>query len=148
MRSARELRLILNLNWDENKTWMILCLQKIKLCVILVKNNNMKIIRLQEAPRNYGITSVLTDEEIKKLTGDDGNGIEEIRYWYCYGDYEGNGQMLILKDKKWYYHSMGHCSCYGPLDEISFNVGYSTLPELMEKCSSELQKQLKPLVEI
>lgn len=122
-------------------------LAKNKGCVILVKNNNIKIIQIKEIPGgSFCEKSTSLDQSEIELLKD--YGVKEVRYWYYQGNSEGNGQMLTLKDKKWYYNTMSHCSCYGPLDKISFNVGYSTLSELMGKCSDELKKQLKPLVEI
>jgi hypothetical protein len=38
-------------------------------------------------------------------------------YWYEIGYYDGQGEGVALgKDGLLYYGSLGHCSCYGPMD--------------------------------
>ena len=106
----------------------------------------MKITRLLEIPKGYdwGKSSELADYEIAKL---EELGIEEARYWYAQGDYEGSGQLLMLKGGKWYHHDMGHCSCYGPTERIELKTGYATLEELLATCTEELRGYLQPLVQ-
>lgn len=41
-------------------------------------------------------------------------GLEKIWYWYLITDYEGAGDLIGLKDGKYYHKNIGHCSCYGP----------------------------------
>ncbi len=41
-----------------------------------------------------------------------------IVYWYCREDHEGWGELIALgMDGSLYCKSLGHCSCFGPLDE-------------------------------
>ncbi len=51
-------------------------------------------------------------EYIEKL------GAEWLVYYYEYGNYDGSGFAVWKVGKKLYYHDMGHCSCYGPTDEM------------------------------
>lgn len=39
---------------------------------------------------------------------------------------------------------MGHCSCYGPTENIEFGNGFE-LEELYKTCTSELLKEVQPL---
>lgn len=39
-------------------------------------------------------------------------------YWYENGGYDGTGFALWRNDGKWAYQHLGHCSCYGPLEDI------------------------------
>lgn len=74
--------------------------------------------------------------------------IQKAWYWYGEGDYEGTGYILMLKDNKYYVHDMGHCSCYGPLEDINFSRGYDSFDEIEANCSKEEYEQIKPLVEM
>lgn len=68
-------------------------------------------------------------------------------YWYTTGCYEGSGQLLFLKDGEWHLHDCGHCSCYGPTDEIDTAWPLSkTLDGIREKCSDERWDDVAPLV--
>lgn len=40
-----------------------------------------------------------------------------IVYTYESPPWSGNGFGVICEDNKLYYVNLGHCSCYGPLDE-------------------------------
>lgn len=35
---------------------------------------------------------------------------------YEEGSYDGSGEAILLKDGKVYVYGLGHCSCYGPLE--------------------------------
>lgn len=54
----------------------------------------------------------------------------DVWYWYAAGSYEGMGSAIIRKDGMWYLESLGHCSCYGPLECLEFNIGASELEYL------------------
>lgn len=50
--------------------------------------------------------------------------------WYEYGDYDGNGEaIIILEDGRATIVGLGHCSCYGPWDEVDLNnfIDYNQL---------------------
>jgi hypothetical protein len=75
--------------------------------------------------------------------------ITKIYYWYESFSYEGHGEMLLQHENgKWYYHNMGHCSCYGPLDELGKLETIDPLPldELLAKMSGELSERCDVLV--
>jgi hypothetical protein len=44
--------------------------------------------------------------------------VKEIWYWYQDDCYDGRGTMILNMGNEYYYHDMGHCSCYGPIDYI------------------------------
>jgi hypothetical protein len=55
-------------------------------------------------------------------------GVTHVFYWYEAGCYEGDGWALAVRaggpDEKGnvaYCWSLGHCSCYGPFDEPSWD---------------------------
>jgi hypothetical protein len=93
----------------------------------------------------YYDLSELSEYDIKYL---EKAGIEEAWYWYASGSYEGNGEILMKKGDSYSVHSMGHCSCYGPVEDIEFTAQYSSLDEIKEKCSEEAYRSIAPLVEM
>jgi hypothetical protein len=52
----------------------------------------------------------------------------------------------MLKDGLWYHHDLGHCSCYGPTENIELVRGFATIGSLLENCSEGLRKDLECLV--
>ena len=48
-------------------------------------------------------------------------GIDECWYWYATGSYEGSGKILMRKGDLYDFTDIGHCSCNGPTDNITFN---------------------------
>jgi len=75
---------------------------------------------------------------------------DEVYYWYASAPYEGLGGLIGLLKGKWYMHSMGHCSCYGPLEHLEINEqnAYYSLEELKNACSSDLLIEVAPLIEM
>lgn len=50
----------------------------------------------------------------------DGTDIKTIIHNYRIGNYDGDGDAFCrVKGNRWFVHPCGHCSCYGPLDDIS-----------------------------
>ena len=47
-----------------------------------------------------------------------GHTIKKIVYWYEVGDYDGSGWALVQKADGWLSVCLGHCSCYGPEENI------------------------------
>ncbi len=45
-------------------------------------------------------------------------GVTKLAYWYERGSYDGHGFAIFSIGRKTYYHEMGHCSCYGPLEGL------------------------------
>ena len=39
-------------------------------------------------------------------------------YSYESGSYEGSGFVVFKKENKWFYDDLGHCSCYGPTENL------------------------------
>lgn len=48
-------------------------------------------------------------------------GIQEVWYHYKSGNWEGEGYIIVRNGDQYGIDSLGHCSCYGPLDRISFS---------------------------
>ena len=74
-------------------------------------------------------------------------------YQYQSGQYDGNGESLVLlKNGLWHRMGLGHCSCYGPLDEQNLSDlncdGYSSLEELKSHWSPELVAEMTPIYDI
>jgi len=44
-------------------------------------------------------------------------------YAYESGSYDGSGFAVWKRDKDFFYHEMGHCSCYGPWDQVEKSNG-------------------------
>ena len=108
----------------------------------------MKVYRIKKIPEIYSpyFESAEFDEydlsELEKL------GADVVFYWYAKGYYEGSGQILFLLDGKWYLHDAGHCSCFGPTDNINLREYYNNLEELLKHCSDEYKEQILPLIEL
>lgn len=90
-------------------------------------------------------STTLSDSEIKTLNKL--SSIQEGWYWYGAGYYCGAGH-LLMRDAEglWYHHDMGHCSCYGPIDEIKPVGEGRTLDDLIGSCTVALLKELDPLI--
>ncbi|NOY60282.1 MAG: hypothetical protein GXO75_15335 [Calditrichaeota bacterium] len=110
----------------------------------------MKVYFLDKLPLKYPgeyESMEFEDYELKRL---EDVGAEAVFYWYGAGSYLGAGQILYRrKDGKWYLHDAGHCSCYGPTDEVYEDkpIG-NTLDEVLQKCSDELKREVEPLVKL
>lgn len=80
----------------------------------------VKIHQLPEdkaPPNEYHNDYASLDEwDLEKL---DDVGIVEAWYYYRTAPYEGEGQLVFLTaDGEWGETSLGHCSCYGPCENI------------------------------
>lgn len=82
----------------------------------------MKINNLMAFPNNYrysyGELNELVDYELNYLNQFE---LDEIWYWYAEGYYEGSGMILMKKGELYDVFNMGHCSCYGPLNNVNFS---------------------------
>lgn len=52
----------------------------------------------------------------------DEHGVHRAYYWYQSGSYDGSGYILMMRNNTWQWHSMGHCSCYGPFENIDWKT--------------------------
>jgi hypothetical protein len=72
-------------------------------------------------------------------------------YWYTYADWEGSGEIIVKQNGGFYLASLGHCSCYGPLDSYQTDgknkTRYNTIDELAAACSKEYRSQLQTLID-
>jgi len=69
-------------------------------------------IKRFDMPEKYDTNDDVWEGYFDKLEGYD------VWYWYQTGSYDGQGGMVLRKDGKWYFHDLGHCSCYGPMEEL------------------------------
>lgn len=74
-------------------------------------------------------------------------GFEEIWYWYGSGCYEGSGELIARKGNLYDIYDLGHCSCYGPVDDIG-NFNGVSLTELKDKMSKEYYEEVKELFDM
>lgn len=59
---------------------------------------------------------------------------------YTDGYYDGDGESIAYgKDGKLYFSNLGHCSCYGPLEDFP-NGGSLSVEEFIEQGSSVLDE--------
>jgi len=116
----------------------------------------MQIFNLGSFPKNHAFS----DYELQPLNHEDdrkkfeSTGAQAAFYWYSQGDYDGQGKCLFVKDNKWYLKDLGHCSCYGPLDDGGDSLTLvepwlNNLDEAKDKCSEELwTNEIEPLVNL
>jgi hypothetical protein len=102
----------------------------------------MDIINLNQFPENidyaYGQISELDEYDIEDLKH---KNIDIAVYWYACGSYEGQGQLLFHSVNGWNLKDLGHCSCYGPIEGIESDVGFS-LDRLYASCSHDVKKEV------
>lgn len=102
----------------------------------------MDIIRVQP-PANYleydRDDTELDVYDLKNIPKE----VEWIRYWYAQGSYDGSGMMILKTKDGFYLHDMSHCSCYGPLEHLELTRPYSTIEDLINNCSEELEDLLQ-----
>lgn len=116
----------------------------------------MKVFKLDKPPKNYSwVDSDSTDElefdEYFIKHNCDGFSPDAVFYWYASGSYEGSGDLLAVKDGKWYNKDLSHCSCYGPLEDFATNetdYQYSSLQDIKDRCTVECYENIKPLVDL
>ncbi len=67
----------------------------------------------------YSVGPILLDGYDLQHLPDD---LAAVIYWYEQGDYEGDGILVELhNDYTVSYGYLGHCSCFGPMDQWSEN---------------------------
>lgn len=107
----------------------------------------MEIHNLNKIPDGYEYghsdLSELDEYDIEYV---DKLGIDEAWYWYTTAPYEGSGQMVMRKGMLFDVHDMGHCSCFGPTEHISFKG--KTWEDLLEYYSKEKYEQFDLLLEM
>ncbi len=74
-------------------------------------------------------------------------GISTLVYFYANGGYDGSGNALLRKagTSLWQHQYLGHCSCYGPLENISDH--FETLDALSARMSAELRLECAALLD-
>lgn len=63
--------------------------------------------------------------------------------------YEGSGHVIAcLSDNNWHYCNCGHCSCFGPLDELHATLDNGLpLEDLINTFSDDLKEECKEIIE-
>ena len=107
----------------------------------------MEVHFLGKLPDNYSAYGKLDEFDEYDMEELNSFGFDEVWYWYSTAPYEGSGQILIRKGKLYDLHDAGHCSCYGPIDQLEFNG--KPLKELAESINEEyMRNEAKPLFEM
>jgi len=91
----------------------------------------------------YGDVCPFDEYDLKNLYG---LNIDEVWYWYATAPYEGSGNILMRKGDLYDIHTAGHCSCYGPTEDIEFNG--KPLDEVKASLSESAMIEYKPLIEM
>lgn len=100
--------------------------------------------RLKKIPANeYGDSGELDKYDTEKI---ESHGFDLVLYWYAYGSYEGSGEMLARRDGRWAYANLGHCSCYGPVDNLGPFSWWNSIAELMASCTPYARTSIEPLL--
>jgi len=72
-----------------------------------------------------------------------------LAYEYHEGIYDGSGNAIYRIAGKWYHHNMGHCSCYGPFEEVNrHEVGANSLTALVKSFSKELKTECAAILKL
>jgi hypothetical protein len=95
----------------------------------------MKAVQIEMTDSGYFDNEALQSYELEKV---EDAGVDVIVYCYGNGGYEGAGEALLRKNGRWFYESLGHCSCYGPLDSLELSGDGETLDALAARMSEEL----------
>lgn len=76
---------------------------------------------------------------------------DNVWYWYVNGGYDGSGEIIVEYQGKWYYKSLGHCSCNSPLDGLNDLIvrthGADSIGALVSQFTHELQVNTKILTD-
>lgn len=102
-----------------------------------------------ERPARYSgyENSRFEEYELKPLAA---LGLAEIWYWYQQGQYEGAGMVLMRREAEgrsvWDSHDCGHCSCYGPTEDVKFTP-HDSLQDLGAQYSEEARRDLDPCLD-
>lgn len=86
-----------------------------------------KLIALKEELSNYDFTGSSSKDKNSKVLAD------VFIYSYENGGYDGSGFAVWRYKRKWRYHYLGHCSCYGPMEGIQYSDNATfTLEQIKE----------------
>lgn len=79
-------------------------------------------------------------ERLEKL------GFDLMVYGYEDGGYDGSGFAAFKKGDQWFYQELGHCSCYGPLENVETSanmlVSLDQVIALAENSYSDVSKEV------
>ncbi len=67
---------------------------------------------------------------------------DRVYYWYESWSYEWSWYMIGIKNGKWYWKDMWHCSCYGPTEGIENATPYNSFEECLANATfTHVQKE-------
>lgn len=92
----------------------------------------------------WGDSDSLSDSDLDAFKS---LGAEILVYWYVNGGYDGSGSALFCVNGLWHIHNMGHCSCYGPTENLALSGPGETLEELRKRCSQGYSEEVEHLFE-
>lgn len=72
---------------------------------------------------------------------------EKLVYYYGTGSYCGSGQALYYWHGNWYHADLGHCSCYGPTENVDYTNPISSLSAWLEQSTPEFHAEVQPLID-
>ena len=101
-----------------------------------------RVINIPMTDGYYEDTKLSDERFIEEI-----KGFDWLAYTYGTGSYEGSGSAIWKKDGKYHQASLGHCSCYGPLDNLHDKNPKDSLEEILKDCSEGLKNELKPMIE-
>ena len=75
--------------------------------------------------------------------------IDKVVYYYLRGNYEGLGKAILKKGDEYFTASLGHCSCYGPTEDIEGELhdGSESIEGLFDGFSESHKQEFQPLVD-
>jgi len=89
----------------------------------------------------YGDIQELESYDLERIPRD----VDECWYWYATAPYEGSGYMFMRKDNLYAIESLGHCSCYGPLERMG-TIDWKDLEKI--ELTEGLNLEVKALIEL
>lgn len=99
-----------------------------------------------ETKHKFKISSFKDDLSIYDYSVLDNYDISRIWYFYEIGDYDGTGYLIYKSGKRYGKHYMGHCSCFGPLEDFACSPEYNSVQELLEEHDVyDLERYLLPM---
>ena len=80
----------------------------------------------------YKITEIYTRERSCGAQGLRRFGVEFVIYAYHDDGYSGYGFAFVKQNDKFYFHDLGHCSCYGLFEEFTLKNPCRSLEDMFK----------------
>lgn len=120
--------------------------KKIRLIAEIIPNTTNKRGERMKIVDYKGKKFVFLNEELSDYEMDEfPDGVSVVVVNYEAGSYDGSGDLVMVKDGKYYLHNCSHCSCNGPTDGMNLLNGYDSLEAI--KTSKDYEEDIKPILE-